>query len=172
MAQTVNRTRRRWVLIAIAAVVLFLVILGALSGFYVDLLWFREVHFSSVFWTVLRTKVLLGFVFGVIFFVLLLSNLLIVRRITPRYPAFSPEQEIVERYRLAIEPYVKWIIPALSALIALFVGVAASGRWQVFQMWRHSSGVSSRHSPPQPRHSSPSAPAQAASSARSALTLP
>ena len=137
-----NNSRRR-LLIAIAAVVVVAFItLNVLSSFYVDLLWFREVHFSSVFWTVIRSKFVLGFIFGALFFVLLLVNLLIVRRLTPEYRVFSPEQEIIERYRLAIEPYIKWILPGVSLLIALFVGIAASGRWQIFQLWRHSSGIS------------------------------
>jgi uncharacterized membrane protein (UPF0182 family) len=136
------RSRRRLLIGIAAIVVLAVVILSILSSFYVDLLWFREVHFSSIFWKVFWTKVVLGFVFGIIFFVLLYVNLLIVRRITPRYRVFSPEQEIIERYRLALEPYVKWILPAVSLLIALFVGVAASTRWQSYLLWRHSSGVS------------------------------
>jgi uncharacterized membrane protein (UPF0182 family) len=126
----------------VVVVVVAFIALNVLSTFYVDLLWFREVHFSSVFWTVFRTRVLLGVVFGAVFFLLLFSNLVIVRRITPRYRVFSPEQEIIERYRLALEPYMKWILPGLSLLVALFVGIAATGKWQVFQLWRHSSGVS------------------------------
>jgi uncharacterized membrane protein (UPF0182 family) len=95
-----------------------------------------------VFWAVIRSKVLLGFLFGALFFVILFVNLVIARRITPRYRVFSPEQEIIERYRVAVEPYLKWILPGIALLIALFVGIAASGRWEVFQLWRHSSGVS------------------------------
>src|SRR5207248_5926105 len=146
--RAIPRSRRR-LLIAIALViVLAFIALNVLSTFYVDLLWFREVGFSSVFWTVIRTKVLLGVIFGAAFFVLLFANLWIVRRITPRYRVFSPEQEIIERYRLALEPYMKWILPGIALIIALFVGVAASGRWQTFQMWRHSSGITFNQSDP------------------------
>ena len=43
---------RRRLFIAIAAIVVIAFIaLNVLSSFYVDLLWFREVRFSSVFWT-------------------------------------------------------------------------------------------------------------------------
>src|SRR5436309_14523310 len=135
--RAIPRSRRR-LLVAIAVVVaLALIALNVLSSFYVDLLWYREVHFSSVFWTVIRSKVLLGFLFGTVFFVILFVNLVIARRITPRYRVFSPEQEIIERYRVAVEPYLKWILPGIALLIALFVGIAASGRWEVFQLWRH-----------------------------------
>ena len=52
MAQALNRRRRRWILIAIAVIVVLLAVLGGLSGFYVDILWFREVGYSGVFWKV------------------------------------------------------------------------------------------------------------------------
>src|SRR5436309_1023249 len=140
--RAIPRSRRRLLVAIAVVVVLAFIALNVLSSFYVDLLWYREVHFASVFWTVIRTRFLLGFIFGALFFVILFANLLIVRRITPQYRVFSPEQEVIERYRLAVEPYIKWILPGIALLIALFVGIAASGRWQIFQLWRHSSGIS------------------------------
>src|SRR2546427_5529364 len=135
------RSRRRWVILAGAAVIFLGILLSALSGFYVDLLWFREVHFSGVFWTALRAKILLGLIFGVIFFAVLLSNLVIVRRLTPRFRPFSLEQELMERYRAAFEPYARWIILGFSALIAIFVGISASGQWQTYMLWRSAGHV-------------------------------
>jgi uncharacterized membrane protein (UPF0182 family) len=141
VAQAVKRGRRRWVLLGVGILVVLLVILAGLSGFYVNILWFREVHQSGVFWTTFWSKVLLGFVFGAIFFVLLLANLLIVRRLAPRFRVFSPEQEVIERYRAAFEPYARYLVPAFAALIAIFVGVAASGQWRTFLLWRSSGGI-------------------------------
>src|SRR5919204_6383211 len=139
----VLRTGRRRLLVALGvAIVLLFIVLNILSGFYVDLLWFREVHFTNVFWTVFWAKVLLGIVFGLLFFVLMYANLLIVRRLTPPFRVFTPEQEVIERYRVAVEPYIKWILPAFAALVALFVGVGASSQWQTFLLWRYSGGVS------------------------------
>ncbi len=137
MAQRIVTRRRRWILIVVAVIALLVITLNVLSGFYIDLLWFKEVGFQSVFWTVFWTKVLLGLLFGVIFFALLYANLLIVRRLVPPFRTFTPEQEVVERYRVAIEPYAKWILPAVAFVIALFVGIGASSQWQSFQMWRH-----------------------------------
>src|SRR5919201_2582964 len=104
------RRRRRWLLFVGAALVLLATLIGGVSGFYIDLLWFHEVGFSSVFWTVWWSKVILGLIFGAVFFVLLLANLLIAQRLAPRYRPFSPEQEIIERYRVALEPYMRWIL--------------------------------------------------------------
>ena len=60
--------QRRWPLYLIVALLVLAVLFTVMSSFYVDLLWFREVGLTGVFWTELRTKLLLGLVFGVAFF--------------------------------------------------------------------------------------------------------
>lgn len=141
MAQAGLAIRRRWVFIVFGVVVVVLILLSATSGFYVDLLWFREVHFSGVFWSIYWSKVVLGLIFGVVFFVLLLTNLLIARRILPRFVMPSPEQELIERYRAVLDPYARWAVPAFAAVISVFVGVAAAARWQTFLLWRSAGSV-------------------------------
>lgn len=132
---------RRVLLVVGIAVAALLIALTALSGFFVDVLWFREVGFSQVFWTILRAKVLLGLLFGLVFFAMLYANLLIVRIITPRYRTLTPDQEIIERYRLAFEPYAWWLLPLIAAVIAAFVGFGVTTRWQAFLLWRNSGGI-------------------------------
>jgi uncharacterized protein len=134
---------RRRVLLIIAGVVAGLLLaFTALSGFFVDVLWFREVGFSDVFWSILRTKVLLGVAFGLAFFVLLYVNLWIVRRITPKFQPLTPEQEVIERYRMQFEPYIKWLLPLFALVIAVFVGIGVTGQWQTYLLWRNGSGLS------------------------------
>ena len=133
--------RRRLTIIVVVVLAALLLAFTALSGFFVDVLWFREVRLSDVFWTVLRTKVLLGLALGLTFFVLLFSNLWIVRRITPRYRALTPDQEIIERYRMQFEPYVRWLLPLLAFVIAFLVGVGATTHWQTYLLWRNGAGL-------------------------------
>jgi uncharacterized membrane protein (UPF0182 family) len=137
-----RRSRRRvllWLAIGVAALAL---LFGAVSGFYIDILWFREVGYSDVFWTRFWARFVLAVVFGLVFFVLLYANLLIVRRIRPRYRVFSPEEEAVERYRAAFEPYARWILPGLSLLFAAFAAVGVAAQWESYQLWRTSGSVS------------------------------
>jgi uncharacterized protein len=133
--------RRRLIIVVVAVVAAFLVLFTALSGFFIDVLWFREVRLSDVFWTVLRTRVFLGLAFGLTFFVLLFSNLWIVRRITPRFHALTPEQEIIERYRMQFEPYIRWLLPLFAFVIAFFVGLGVTSQWQTYLLWRNGSGL-------------------------------
>ena len=83
---------RRWPLILIGAVIVVIVLFTALSGFVIDLLWYREIDQSGVFWTVLRTKTVLAVVFGLLFFAILYVNLVIARRIRPTTRILSPDQ--------------------------------------------------------------------------------
>jgi uncharacterized membrane protein (UPF0182 family) len=134
--------RRRWPFVVVGVLAVLVIGFTALSGFFVDMLWFREVDYSSVFWGVLRAKAVLALVFGLVFFVMLFTNLLIVRRLTPRFRPVTLEQEIVERYRMAVEPYLRWLLPLFAVVIALFVGLGVTSQWRIFLLWRNSSGVS------------------------------
>jgi hypothetical protein len=129
--------------VAVVAVVAA-VSLSILSGFYIDILWFRELHLSSVFWTVFWTRLGLALAFGFVFFLLLYANLLIARRIRPRYRVYSAEEEYVERYRVAFEPYARWVLPAVALIFALFSATGVSTQWETFRLWRVADEVSFR----------------------------
>jgi len=143
MATTVRipYARRRWPVVAIAVVVAAFILLSILSNFYIDILWYREVRLSPIFWTRIWAQAGLASAFFVTFFALLLANLYVTRRLVPRVVALTPEQEIVERFRENIEPYLRWAIPVGAAVLSLFVGLAASGHWQEFLLWRSSGGI-------------------------------
>ncbi len=128
--------RRRWVLWVVLALVGAAVVLTGVAGFYIDILWFREVAFPSVFWSVFWTRLALAAVFGVFFFAVLYANLLIVRAIRPRDRVYTPEEEVVERYRALFEPYVKWALPAVALVFAVFAATGVAGRWEEFQLWK------------------------------------
>ena len=71
MASTTVRipyARRRWPLVAIGLIVAAFVLLTFLSNFYVDLLWYREVQLSQVFWTRIWAQAGLASAFFVTFF--------------------------------------------------------------------------------------------------------
>lgn len=136
-----RRLRRRWLLWTVLALVALGTLLGALSGFYIDILWFREVGYSGVFWTRFWSRLALAVMFGLVFFVLMYVNLIIVRAIRPRYRAFTPEEEMMERYRAAFEPYVRWLLPGISLIFAAFAAAGVAAQWESFQLWRASGGV-------------------------------
>ncbi len=68
--------RRRWPVVAVGILVVAASCSSSfLSNFYVDILWYREVDLSQVFWTRIWAQAGLASAFFVTFFVLLLVNL-------------------------------------------------------------------------------------------------
>ena len=141
MGSVLVRRGRRWPLIVAGILALAAFLFTVLSGFLIDLLWYREIGQSSVFWTSIRTRVLLGIAFGLVFFIALVANLLIARRLTPEVRVLTPEEEALDRIRDLAEPYVRWLLPVAAALIALLVGIRAGAHWQTFLLWSSSTGI-------------------------------
>jgi uncharacterized membrane protein (UPF0182 family) len=127
--------------VLVGGLVLAFLLFTALSGFFVDVLWFSEVGFGEVFWGILRTKFVLALAFGLLFAAMLYANLLIVRRLTPRSRPLTLEQEILDRYRMAAEPYLRWLLPAFALVVGFFVGLGVTGQWRTFLLWRNASGI-------------------------------
>ncbi len=134
--------RRRWPIILIVAVVVVGILFTALSGFFVDLLWYGEVGLRDVYWTTLRTKVLLGFVFGLLFAAGLYVTIVIARRLRPTTRILAPDQEVLERIRDISDPLLRWAIPVGSLVLGLLVGIGVSREWQTFLLWRGGAGIS------------------------------
>ena len=55
-----RRPPRRWTLAVLLLAFLALAAVGSVSRFYTDLLWFREIDKTTLFWGMLRTKLFIG----------------------------------------------------------------------------------------------------------------
>ena len=129
--------RPRLVISILAAIALLIVVGAVFTRLYTDLLFYRSVGFSSVFTRVLWTRVLLFFLFGLFMAAAVGANIVIAYRVRPPFRPLSVEQQNLERYRLAVEPYKIPILVVLLIIIGAVAGTAASGRWQTWLMWRN-----------------------------------
>ncbi|MFE9402490.1 UPF0182 family protein [Streptomyces sp. NPDC006530] len=105
------------------------------AGFWTDWLWYRSVHYSSVFTTQLWTKIGLFCVFGLLMALAVGLNIWLAHRLRPPLSAMSLEQQSLDRYRMGIAPYKKWMLLGVTALIGLIAGASASGQWRTWLMW-------------------------------------
>ncbi|MEU5597114.1 UPF0182 family protein [Streptomyces sp. NPDC020298] len=105
------------------------------AGFWTDWLWYRSVHYSSVFTTTLWTKTGLFFVFGLLMAIAVGFNIWLAHRMRPPLSAMSMEQQSLDRYRMGIAPYKKWLLFAITALVGLIAGASAAGQWRTWLMW-------------------------------------
>lgn len=105
------------------------------AGFWTDWLWYRSVKYSSVFTTTLWTKIGLFFVFGLLMALAVGFNIWLAHRLRPPLSAMSMEQQNLDRYRMSIAPYKKWLLIGITALVGLIAGASASGQWRTWLMW-------------------------------------
>jgi uncharacterized membrane protein (UPF0182 family) len=105
------------------------------SGFWTDWLWYRSVDYSSVFTTTLWTKIGLFAVFGLLMATAVGVNIWLAHRLRPPLSAMSLEQQSLDRYRMGIAPYKKWVLLATTALVGLIAGASATSQWRTWLMW-------------------------------------
>ncbi|WP_043452802.1 UPF0182 family protein [Streptomyces fulvoviolaceus] len=105
------------------------------AGFWTDWLWYRSVNYSSVFTTTLWTKIGLFFVFGLLMALAVGFNIWLAHRLRPPLSAMSMEQQNLDRYRMGIAPYKKWLLLGITSLVGLIAGASASSQWRTWLMW-------------------------------------
>ncbi|RJQ31355.1 MAG: UPF0182 family protein [Actinobacteria bacterium] len=125
--------------LAIIGIIAFIVvsILLSLVGVYINWLWFGEVGYLSVFWKIIYSQWGIGIVSGIIFFIFILANILLARRLAPKYRVVLPEPW--EKIKVVFEQTSRLIIFGVSLVISFFAGLAASSIWQELLMFINSS---------------------------------
>lgn len=124
-----NRSISFW--IVLGAAVLLVIFMSIWLSIYSDLLWFRNLGYSSVYWITLRTKILAFFLFSLLFFFITWANVKAAYRLSPK-----PEEtgffrdlnvmDMVVRSRL-----INWGWTAALLVLALIVGGAAVSKWDL-----------------------------------------
>ena len=131
--------RRRGPLpITIGVLVVIGVSLVSMSGFYADWLWFKSVDFTSVWSTVLLTKLELFVTGGLLTAAVILANIVIAFKRRPLYVPMSIEADNLERYRAQIEPIKRWVVIGLGLALFYFAGSSGSTVWSTWLLFKNS----------------------------------
>jgi len=130
--------RTRALLITVAILGALVVAFSVFAGFYTDLLWFRSVGFSGVFTTRLFTRIALFVLFGLLMGLAVWANMWIAHRSRPAFRGLSPEQQNLDRYRVAIDPYRRGLSIALAGVVGLLAGGSAAAEWRGWLLFRNS----------------------------------
>jgi uncharacterized membrane protein (UPF0182 family) len=129
---------RRPLIITVAIVIVAAIALVSVSGFYADWLWFRSVSFTTVWRTILTTKLSLFLIFGVLTTLIIIANIIIAYRRRPLYVPVTIEADNLERYRGQIEPIRKLVTSGLALALFYFSGTAGSQLWSSWLLFRNS----------------------------------
>ena len=131
--------RNRNPLVITAAI---LVALGALvayfSGFYIDWLWFKSVDFTTVWSTVLVTKIQLFLIVGLITSLVISLNIFLAYQRRPLYVPTSIEVSGLERLRAQVEPIRRWVFLGIVLALAYFGGTSGMIFWREWMLFKNS----------------------------------
>ena len=130
---------RGWMIALLVVLLVLLFGLRGFAGFWTDWLWFSSVGQGDTWTRLLGAKVLPALVFVVVFFVIMLVNLVIADRLGPRLPVgpVTPEDEMVGRYRTATARYHGRIRVAVAVFFALIAGIGVSAQWKEWVLFTH-----------------------------------
>ena len=110
----------------------------ALSGVYVDWLWFKSVGFTDVWSTVLTTKVALFIAFGLITSSIISLNIFLAFRSRPFNVAMAMEADNLERYRATIDPIRKLVFAGVVVVLFYFGGSSGVQLWSSWLLFKNS----------------------------------
>ena len=121
--------------------VTLVVVVALIAGFllfdtvYTGYLWFKSVGFSSVYRTRLATQISLFLSFGAVMALAVGANIWLAYRFRPPLTGISLEQQALDRYRLALSPYLRWIHTAATLAVGLIAGSSAISGWRTYLLW-------------------------------------
>jgi uncharacterized membrane protein (UPF0182 family) len=110
----------------------------ALSGVYVDWLWFKSVGFTAVWSTVLTTKVALFIAFGIITSLIISLNIFLAFRSRPFNVSMAMEADNLERYRATIDPIRKLVFSGVVVVLFYFGGSSGVQLWSSWLLFKNS----------------------------------
>ncbi len=114
---------------------------GFLSRIWTELLWYQEVGYTTVFWTPVWARVVVGLFFAAVFFVILYGSLYAARRLSPRLLAARTAPtpttgDATGDASIDTKPRRRWpgrLMLIVAAVLAVLVGIIYASRWeQVF----------------------------------------
>lgn len=124
--------------IIVAVVALFIIFIGAISGFYTDWLWFEDLGYGKIFSTWFLTKIEIGAIFGILFFAIIYGNLWYARKIAPPPSPLGIEQQLMQRLGRLARRGIGLLIFGGSIVISAMVALEAAVHWQEWLMYFHS----------------------------------
>ncbi|SHK74648.1 UPF0182 family membrane protein [Actinacidiphila paucisporea] len=129
-----GRPSRRAVALLIVLGVLAVLLVGfvTFTGMWTDWLWYRSVHYPSVFSTMAWTKIGLFLAFGLVMAGSVGSSIYLAHRLRPPLSAMSSEQQSLDRYRMGLAPHKTWVLLGVCTVVGLIAGGTAAARWRLW----------------------------------------
>ena len=125
----------RYLLPVLGGLIAFVVVLVIIAGVWTDLLWYRSVHYETVFGVTYGTRWALFFIGGIFMALVTGVNAVVAFRLRPAYRPVASQRPGVETYRLAVDPHRRLLLGIVLALVGLISGLSASGAWRTWLLF-------------------------------------
>ena len=125
----------RYLVPALAGLVAFVVVLVIIAGVWTDFLWFRSVHYRSVFGVTYGTRWALFFIGGIFMALVTGLNAVVAFRLRPAYRPVASQRPGVDTYRLAVDPHRRLLLGIALGLVGLISGISAAGAWRTWLLF-------------------------------------
>jgi uncharacterized protein len=125
-------------LLALVGVIVALIVLQAVAGFYANFLWFHYTGVGEVWSGVTLTKVLLVLVSFLLAFSFLWGTLYLVDWVVARTLFLAPDTELVRRFQAMTRPHAVAVRTVVAGLLALALASGSASQWQNWMLLTHS----------------------------------
>jgi len=142
--------RARWA-IGVAAALVALAIASAhdVASFYIDILWFSSVGFSSVWVKTFTVQLGLAGTFTAILFTLVSVNLWLAERLAPLPATLAPGDHLVTRWQELTYGRTRPVRLVVAAVVALVGGVSTRSQWQNWELFSNAQSFGPSSAPSQ-----------------------
>lgn len=132
------RGRAGLIRLVIVVIVIFIGLGMLASSLYSSWLWFQNLQFSSVFLTMVMSKILIGLIVALFFLLTVGINYYVARRSVKKAHLASGGAGGISLEGLAIsERGARWAFGAFLIIIALMIGSTASIKWSMILRYFH-----------------------------------
>jgi hypothetical protein len=126
------------------AIIAAIVVVTVVCGIWTDYLWYKSVHYTSVFATTYSVKWALFGIVGVFMTAAVGFNAALAYRLRPMHRPSSPEQRGLDGYRMALEHRRRLALGAGSAAIGVISGLTAIGSWRTWLLFANRTSFHAR----------------------------
>ena len=121
-----KRRSLAWKILAIlAGLVVLYILFNIIKSFYTEWLWYDSLGYSSVYATIIKTRILIFFVAAIVFGLLLFGNLVLATRLAPQTEVKFWPWAIISR----VQKMVRWSVILGTVVLSIIFGAIAQGNW-------------------------------------------
>jgi len=126
------------VIILLTAAILLIITFVAIIPLYTDWLWFDSLGYSTVFSTLLWSKIALGLGAGFVFFLVIYANLWLSRKLVPPPTNSYTQQMFFAKLGLLAKRGIGMLTLVVSVGLAVLVGLEAASYYKEWLYWVNS----------------------------------